>query len=351
MANGPKKACGVLIAIKDSVVFRHIHTIQDPQGRYIILICELNQVIFTLVNLYAPNTKQRKFLAPLFTKVAEVITLILGGDFNTVLDPSLDSTTSARKPVSSIFPLLHKYELYDIWRCLHGSERDFTFLSAAHSSYSHIDFFFTDKRSLQNVLSASIGTISWSDHAPITLQFDTKLRNTPPPLWRLNTSLLEDKVLCQKIVKEHHDFFNYNDSPEMNRFTLWNAYKVYMRGVLIKMASYVKRQRMKQISDLLHAITLKERDNKLKPDPQLTQAILQDRQQLWSLLLYKHENNLKYLKASYYGLHNKAGAWLARKVKAKQVKQKIDSLTHHLTHKTLSNPKDIANTFADYYQS
>lgn len=41
---------------------RHIRTIQEPQGQYIILICKLNQVVFTRVNIYALNIKQRKLL-------------------------------------------------------------------------------------------------------------------------------------------------------------------------------------------------------------------------------------------------------------------------------------------------
>lgn len=52
MANAPKKKCGVLIAIKDSIAFKHIQEIVDPQGRYVILICERNHTKYTLVNLY-----------------------------------------------------------------------------------------------------------------------------------------------------------------------------------------------------------------------------------------------------------------------------------------------------------
>lgn len=134
MANGPKKTCGVLIAVKDSVTFNHICTIRDPQRRYLILICELNQTTFTLVNLYALNTKQRKFLVPLLSKVAEVLksTLIIGGDFNTTLNPDMDSTTPTRRPIQSIAPLLQKYELFDTLRCLHGSEKDFSVCSTLH---------------------------------------------------------------------------------------------------------------------------------------------------------------------------------------------------------------------------
>lgn len=119
----PKRHAGI-------VIFLHIRTIQDPQLHIslISLICELNQTVFTLVNLYASNTKQRRFLAPLLAKALSEKqgTMIIGGDFNTILNPTMDSTTSSRIPEHSIAPLLHKNELYDIWRCLHGSEKDFT---------------------------------------------------------------------------------------------------------------------------------------------------------------------------------------------------------------------------------
>lgn len=215
MANGPKKACGVLIAVKDSIPFNHIRTIPDSQGRYLILICELNRSTFTLVNLYALNNNQKNFLTPLLNEVAELMqgTLIIGGDFNTILNPDMDSTTPTRSPKQSIAPLSLLHELYDAWRCLHGSEKDFTFMSAAHSSYSRIDFFLTTKASLQNVVRTDIGTIFWSDHAPITLTFDDHLCNSPPPLWRLNTCLLSDRQLYQNIVQEHHDFFYVQRYP------------------------------------------------------------------------------------------------------------------------------------------
>lgn len=117
----------------------------------------------------------------MITKVIKVMQdiLIIGRDLNTILNPTMDSPTPDIRPGHSIAPLLHKYELYDILCCFHGSEKNFTFLSAAHSSYSHIDYFFTDKGSLQNVLRTDLGTISWSDYAPITLEFDEKFHNSP----------------------------------------------------------------------------------------------------------------------------------------------------------------------------
>lgn len=41
------------------------------------------------------------------------------------------------------------------------------YLSPTHLSNSHIDYFIADKWTLQNVTSSTIGTIKWSDHAPV----------------------------------------------------------------------------------------------------------------------------------------------------------------------------------------
>lgn len=56
---------GVLIAIKNSVSFQ-LHTIIiDPHGRYPILVCDLKNTIYTIVNLFAPCMGQLPFLKAL----------------------------------------------------------------------------------------------------------------------------------------------------------------------------------------------------------------------------------------------------------------------------------------------
>lgn len=63
------KKRGVLIAVKDSVSFHMKHSVLDTEGRYIILMCTINNIAYTLVNIYAPNVKQMKFLRKLMKVV------------------------------------------------------------------------------------------------------------------------------------------------------------------------------------------------------------------------------------------------------------------------------------------
>lgn len=59
-ANVPAEKRRVLIAIKETVNLKVSHFTADHQGCYVILICSLNEMPFTLVNIqYMPRTKVR----------------------------------------------------------------------------------------------------------------------------------------------------------------------------------------------------------------------------------------------------------------------------------------------------
>lgn len=61
-ANAEAKTKEVMIAIRDTIAFR-LHKITiDPQGRFIIMVCDINSSTYAVVNIYAPNSRQTRFL-------------------------------------------------------------------------------------------------------------------------------------------------------------------------------------------------------------------------------------------------------------------------------------------------
>lgn len=56
------KKRGIAIAIKNSIQFTQLKVNLDVSGRFIILVCEINKAVYTLVNVYLPNYKQLSFL-------------------------------------------------------------------------------------------------------------------------------------------------------------------------------------------------------------------------------------------------------------------------------------------------
>lgn len=61
-ANADSKKRSVLTTIRDTVSFRLHEEIKDPQGSYLILICNINSTTYTIANIYTPNSHQICFL-------------------------------------------------------------------------------------------------------------------------------------------------------------------------------------------------------------------------------------------------------------------------------------------------
>lgn len=112
-----KKRAGVSILIRDSVAFQLLSSTIDPKGRYIILQCTLNSKNYTLLSLYAPNSRQLPFLRKIITKTKEtqVGGLIVCGDFNLVMNRSLDRSQGGSRTAQELNPLANEEELYDVW--------------------------------------------------------------------------------------------------------------------------------------------------------------------------------------------------------------------------------------------
>lgn len=72
-------------------------------------------------------------------------------------------------------------------------------------------------------------------------------------------------------------------------FTIWCAYKAYMQGELIKLASQTNKRRRAQLEALLAEIHSKENLNKTNPTLAISSALMADRLALRNLLLHKYE--------------------------------------------------------------
>lgn len=96
------KKRGVFIAIKHGLDFQLLQQISDQNGRYLILSFTLNKVTYTLMNIYAPNTRQISFLRKALTKAQAVCKghLIICGDFNIVPEENPPCGSSSRHMMS-----------------------------------------------------------------------------------------------------------------------------------------------------------------------------------------------------------------------------------------------------------
>lgn len=187
------------------------------------------------------------------------------GDFNGIGDAPMDSTSKGTRPPLQLNSWFTNLQLFDLWRCYHASEKDYTFYSHVHKSFSRIDMFLVDRQSLQAVDKCDIGTISWSDRAPITLSLRLTNPFPTPFVWKNNTYLLANPDIKRTISSKLEEFFTLNSTSISDKFTLWNAHKAYIRGILIQISSRWKKDRNKSLDDLFRSIKLLEDKMKLAP--------------------------------------------------------------------------------------
>lgn len=109
--------------------------------------------------------------------------MIIGGDFNCILNARLDRLPAVTKHPSKMSKefsnLMKEIGLIDVWRYMHPKERDFTFMSQVHGSYLRIDYFCISKVDLCKVKECTIEPATISDHNPVIMKINLdKTRQT-----------------------------------------------------------------------------------------------------------------------------------------------------------------------------
>ena len=190
-----------------------------------------------LANIYAPNSGPHKFknrkqvfqeISDKINDFPEVECVVLGGDFNCVLDTELDrsSFVSYKEAAAKhLNDLLERHNLEDIWRTLHPTEYDYTFHSGSAISLSCIDRFYTSRSARGSVKNCSIMSFPLSDHRKVVLTLDFSNIKTGPGVWQINTSILKEKTFLETIDQFWDDW----KSKKVNYPTLlewWDEGKI-----------------------------------------------------------------------------------------------------------------------------
>lgn len=88
-----------------------------------------------------------------------------------------------------------------------------------------IDYLFISQVELPAVSGTQIGIQSISDHAPIVLSMDLLNPRPKSSTWRLNSFLLTDPTLLPKIATSLTDYFQLNETPDMDPLMIWEAHE------------------------------------------------------------------------------------------------------------------------------
>lgn len=126
------------------------------------------------------------------------------------LDSSKANIVQQKSLARKINCIMNETGIINVWRNANPSGWNFTHFSAPHSTYSRIDCFFTFSKDQHKIKTSNIGTMDLSDHAPVYLSIcvDEVRKSTT---WRLNSNILNDLNIREKLSKEIDLYFQEND--------------------------------------------------------------------------------------------------------------------------------------------
>lgn len=124
---------------------------------------------WALVNVYIPPPFVSTILYTILTKHApfQLHHIVLGGDFNAILDSTLDTSNLFRNDPPELATWADTFGLQEIWRWKHPGDRMYSHVSATHRSGSRIDLMFVTASVLSHVVSYLPEGLS--DHSPLEL--------------------------------------------------------------------------------------------------------------------------------------------------------------------------------------
>ncbi len=132
LSSAQNKTKGVLILVNRKLNLTIEHLGSDEKGRFVFIRCKIYNNRLALVSIYGPNEIDIAFLTQISKTLLEEIDcpLVVGGDFNAVINPALDksqSNTTANPSSKLLNKFITELNLIDLWRIQNTKAKDFTF--------------------------------------------------------------------------------------------------------------------------------------------------------------------------------------------------------------------------------
>ena len=230
---------------------------------------------YIFLNIYAPNslTENYNFL----TKIEEFIvsndseTIIVGGDFNTVINIDIDkkngNINSNKKNRDNINAILQNNDVNDIWRVLNPNTRHYTWHSNTKPTiFCRLDYFLVSSNLVNIIRNCKITTGFRSDHSLVFFNLIIDKQPRGPGYFKLNNSVILDQDYQNKIKQSIQEVAEINKDSNPN--TLWQIIKGTIRNESIKYTSFKKKTTLKTELNLKNEIDILEKELKDNPNNQ-----------------------------------------------------------------------------------
>ena len=209
-SHGTNIAKGVAVFTSNELYKDITNTIIDIQGRYIVFDLKQNEVIITIVALYAPNDDNPGFFKELRNMVKDRSEQkIVIGDFNLVLDVEIDRKNTFNNnnyAKNEVLNLMDEFMLKEVWRERNPESREYSWfkkdLYSRERKASRIDFVLVSGGLDQNIEMVDYLSSIMTDHRAMYVVVKIDQNERGNGFWKFNTLLLQQHDFIMKMNEE-----------------------------------------------------------------------------------------------------------------------------------------------------
>ena len=151
-----------------------------------------------------------------------------------------------------------------------------------------------------------------------------KLKNSN--IWRLNNTLLNNQQTMEEIKKEIKICIESNESENTTTQNLWDSVKAVLRGRVIAIQAYLKKQEKNLINNLTLLLKQLEKQEIKNPRVSSGKEIIKITAEINEKEMKKTKAKINKTKSWFFEKINKIDKPLARLIKKKREKNEINKI-------------------------
>jgi exonuclease III len=246
-SSGRGAAGGVAIIYNKTYFDSIIKSKKDEEGRLCSVTVVKDDTRYLFINIYAPNNQSDSI--NFFSEVEEWILeelendsstqIILGGDFNFVVDPEVDSVgrnqSALEKVNNKLFSsMITRLKLEDTYRSIHNYGGFTWGRNNPQVIRSRLDRIYVSRNIIKNVLSSTVTKYpNESDHNFLYTELNLNNIDYGPGIIRCNASLFNDSEMKENILKEI-EVLEKGLPIDLNAHVKLDYFKMQTRQIMLK---------------------------------------------------------------------------------------------------------------------
>ena len=206
--HGKRDARGVMILFNPSKNIDYETIYKDKEGRMLMVKITREEQSVLLVNIYGPNEDDPTFFESIFKQInnTDIMEYIIAGDFNVVMEPSMDRSDNvcySPKSANLLYEIKEDAELADIWRIRNPNSKIFSWMRENKDKNKNVSASRINYALATICINNKIDRVKYEygykmDHSLFVFNIDFSKHVRGPGYWKFNSLMLHDKEFVNK---------------------------------------------------------------------------------------------------------------------------------------------------------